>query len=353
MLALIVAAGLLYQFVLRPGKAPARRGPAVTLKGFVGSEKANFLDNVKVREILRGRYGITLDYAKAGSIEMLTMESAPSVDFLWPSSQVALEMYRELKGGAAVKSELIFNSPIVLYSWDRVADALIAAGIVRREGETFWVEDFRRLLGLVLEGKAWADLGLSELYGKVSVVSTDPARSNSGSMFAGLAANILHGEVVDGETVEPLLPKLRELFARMGYQEHSTGVLFEQYLQKGLGAYPLIVGYENQIVEFSLQNPQVWPKVKERLRILYPVPTVWSSHPLIAQTPAAGRLIEALKDPELQRLAWEKHGFRTGLLGVQNDPGILSVAGIPAEVTKIIPMPNPRVMQRITQGLSQ
>jgi hypothetical protein len=137
----------------------------------------------------------------------------------------------------------------------------------------------------------------------------------------------------------------------MGYQEHSTGILFEQYLQKGVGAYPLIVGYENQIVEFSLQNPQAWPKVKDRMRILYPVPTVWSSHPLIAQTPAAGRLIEALKDPELQRLAWEKHGFRTGLLGVQNDPGILAIEGIPAEVTKIIAMPNPRVMQRITQEL--
>jgi hypothetical protein len=328
-----------------------RRGPAVTLKGFVGSEKANFLDNPRVRDLLISRYGIILDYSKAGSIEMLSMESTPAMDFLWPSSQVALELYREQKSGAAVKSELIFNSPIVLYSWDRVAEALIVAGIVRQEGATFWVEDFRRLLGLVLEGKAWSELGLAELYGKVSLVSTDPARSNSGNMFAGLAANILHGEVVDAQSLETVLPKLGELFARMGYQEHSTGILFEQYLQKGMGAYPLIVGYENQIVEFSLQNPQAWPKVKDRMRILYPVPTVWSSHPLIAQTPPAGRLIEALKDPDLQRLAWEKHGFRTGLLGVQNDPGILAIEGIPAEVTKIIPMPNPRVMQRITQEL--
>jgi hypothetical protein len=184
-------------------------------------------------------------------------------------------------------------------------------------------------------------------------VSTDPARSNSGSMFAGLAAAILHGEVVDERTVDQVLPQLQELFARMGYQEYSTGVLFEQYLQKGVGAYPLIVGYENQIVEFALQNPQLWPKVKDRLRILYPVPTMWSSHPLIARTPGGGRLLEALKDAELQRLAWEKHGFRTGLLGVQNDPRILTVGGIPETVTKVVAMPNPRVMQRILAALGK
>jgi hypothetical protein len=27
----------------------------------------------------------------------------------------------------------------------------------------------------------------------------------------------------------------------------------------------LIVGYENQIVEFSLQNPEVWEKVMDRI----------------------------------------------------------------------------------------
>ena len=45
------------------------------------------------------------------------------------------------------------------------------------------------MAGLVAEieaGTAWADLGLPELYGTVAVSTTDPVRSNSGNMFAGL-----------------------------------------------------------------------------------------------------------------------------------------------------------------------
>jgi len=155
---------------------------------------------------------------------------------------------------------------------------------------------------------------------------------------------------VTESTVAPFLPRLKTLFSRMGYMESSTGFLFEQYLRTGVGSHPLIVGYENQIVEFSLQYKDLWPKVKDRMRILYPVPTVWSSHPLIAVTPKASKLMEALVDPQVQKLAWERHGFRTGLIGVQNDPSILLIPGIAHEVNKAVPMPTPKVMDLILQA---
>ena len=87
------------------------------------------------------------------------------------------------------------------------------------------------------------------------------------------------------------------------------------------------------------------------MRILYPVPTVWSSHPFISLSAKGTKLMEALKDPEIQRVAWEQHGFRTGLAGIQNDPHRLLVQGIPESVTKVIPMPTPQVMDTILASI--
>lgn len=172
-------------------------------------------------------------------------------------------------------------------------------------------------------------------------------------MFSGLLANLLNGgDVVDDSSIETVLPEVVRFFRKLGYLEHSSGDLFDQYLRTGVGAKPIIVGYENQIVEFSLEHADLWPQVKDEMRILYPVPTVWSSHPIMSLSPKGDALIEALMDPELQKLAWEKHGFRTGLMGVENDPQVLAIAGIPAKITKVIPMPSPQVMDRIIVSLT-
>ena len=325
-------------------------GPKTTLKGFVGGEKVGFLENPRVQRIL-GRYGIELDYSKAGSIEMVRDNIAGNADFLWPSSQVALELYRMRNRGQAVKSEIVFNSPIVIYSWQPVAAALEARGLARQEGESTFVSGFPQLVTMIEQEKKWSDIGLNDLYGKISIISTDPTKSNSGNMFSGLLANVMLGDVADAGSIGTVQARLVNFFRRLGYMHPSSGDLFDQYLRMGIGSKPMIVGYENQIVEFSLQHQDLWPKVKDRVAILYPVPTVWSSHPVIALTPGGEKLLEALKDEELQKIAWEQHGFRTGLIGVENDPTVLEIAGIPEDIARVIPMPAPDVMERIIRAL--
>ena len=61
--------------------------------------------------------------------------------------------------------------------------------------------------------------------------------------------------------------------------------------------------------------------------------------------------MEALKDPEIQKIAWEQHGFRTGLVGVPERSRTLQVSGIPETVTKVIPMPTPQVMDTILASI--
>jgi hypothetical protein len=242
----------------------------------------------------------------------------------------------------------------VLYAYDIVTDALIANGVVEKRSESYYIIDFPKLLNYITEGKTWAEIGLPQLFGKVGIFSTDPTRSNSGNIFAGLLANMLNGgNVVTLQTLDQVLPQVQQYFRMRGYMEHSSGDIFKNFITTGVGARPLIVGYENQLVEFTIENKEYRDFLKKKIRTLYPVPTVWSAHPIVALTPNGKRLIEAMKDKDIQRIAWERHGFRSGLIGVQNDPGVLDAVGIPREITAVIPMPGVEVMGKIIESLKE
>jgi hypothetical protein len=325
----------------------------VTISLYVGGEKMSFLKNKGVNDILLNRYGITLNATKAGSIEMVTTLAAEGNDALWPSNQIAVEIFRK-RGGQVLSEENIFNSPLVFYAYDIVTEALIKEKIVEKRGPSYYVVDLPKLVRYIKEEKTWKDIGLPQLYGKLAIISTDPRRSNSGNMFAGLLANMFNGgTVVTPATLQNVLPELREYFSHRGYMEHSSGDIFKNFITTGVGARPLIAGYENQLVEFSLENEKYIDYLREKIRTLYPEPTLWSSHPIIALTPKGKRLIEAMKDEDIQKIVWESHGFRSGFMEVENDPSVLKVAGIPKEITAVIPLPDAEVMQQIIETLSQ
>jgi hypothetical protein len=337
------------------GKEDATTKPqtpeSATVSVYLGGEKAQYLENPEVKELLGTKYGITLNATKAGSIEMVTGLSTDGIDALWPSNQIAVDMFRN-RGGRIEAEQNMFNSPIVLYTYNIVADALIAHGIVEVKNGSFYVVDFLKLIDLVVEKKQWKEIGLPELYGNVAIFSTDPRRSNSGNMFCGLLANMFNGgATVTADTVNEVLPRVKDYFARRGYMEHSSGDIFKNFITTGVGAKPIIVGYENQLVEFSIQNEKYNDYLREKIRTLYPIPTMWSSHPIIALNKNGKRLIEAFKDEKLQKIAWETHGFRSGLMGVENDPAVLKVTGIPKDITAVIPMPETAVMEKILQAL--
>lgn len=354
----VVAAVGVWEFALRPVIAPERTSSGggfssifsstVEVSGLIGSEKANFLDNLEVQEILKERYGLTVAFRKAGSFEMLDL-SHDDLDFLWPSSQVALEKYRE-DYGATVADAVIFNSPIVFYSWWPIVSALEQEGLVQVDGDVRRA-DLSPLLRAIQTDTAWSTLGVDAVFGPFGITSTDPLRSNSGNMYAGLVANTLSGGVVSDESLDTILPDVVEVFRRQGQMEHSTGTLFERYLQLGMAQFPLIVGYESQYIEFARENPGLWPEVREEIALVYPVPTVWSSHPLIALSEEGRALLEALQDEEIQRIAWQQHGFRSGSLGSTNDPADLGIDRVASEVTQVIQMPRPAVMFTIMDAI--
>jgi hypothetical protein len=320
----------------------------VTLKGYVGGEKVGLLDDPDVQRILADKYGLKLQATKAGSFEMVDLANS-STDFLFPSSKTAVEYLKDKETLKAKRTDVVFSSPIVIYSWKDIADALIKQGLVKQVSGTYYIVDMPKLVQLMEEGKTWSDVGVPSLYGKVKVVTTDPEKSNSGNQFAGLTANIMAGDVVDQTTLPGVLPRLKKLFDRLGYLDSSSGDLFSQYLRLGEGANPMVAAYENQLIEFAATDPGQWQSVKDRVAVLYPQPTVWSEHTVIALSDAAIPLAAALRDPEIQRIAWERHGFRTGVTATHTAPK--GITGLPATVDKVVPMPTYAVMRAIMNEL--
>ncbi|MDX8377895.1 MAG: hypothetical protein R8L53_07715 [Mariprofundales bacterium] len=322
-----------------------------TVQIVIGGEKTAFLRNPEVQAILKERYGLAVFVKKAGSLEMVSGMPLTNIDALWPSNQIAVEIFRK-QGQQPLAVENIFNSPLVIYSYDIVATALEEYGIVQQQQQAYYIVDFIRLLAMMESGSSWQDIGLSQLYGNIAIRSTDPTRSNSGNIFAGLLANMRNGgQVVTNNSLPQVLPWLQQYFSERGYMEHSSGDIFHNFITTGVGANPMIVGYENQLVEFSITQTKYIDYLRQKIRTLYPQPTIWSSHPCIALTPAGKKLLDALKDSDLQTIAWEQHGFRSGLMGVQNNTDILKVTGIPAEITSVMPMPDADVMLQIINAL--
>jgi hypothetical protein len=332
-------------------------GSPKQLFGFAGGEKEGFIGNARVRGLLERRFGLVLDARRAGSVEMVReralLDQKPQ--FLWPSSSVLVEVART-SGVKISRDQVIFNSPIVLYSWDRIADGLVKAGFAEPAGGPRYTVDLMKLLKAIIAGESWASLGVSDLFGRARIVSTDPNRSNSGFMFAGLAASLLSGDVIALDTLPRIDGDVATVFKRMGFKPPSSGKLFDDYIAGGAGAQPLIVGYENQLVEWVLQDPERWKRVDANAPakpvIIYPRPTAFSAHPLISIERAADELIDALTSEAVLELAWEDHGFRgpLGTIGKARNP--LLQSRLIDRIDAVLPMPDAPVMMALLDHLA-
>ncbi|MGN0587623.1 MAG: hypothetical protein ACI4JF_10085 [Oscillospiraceae bacterium] len=327
----------------------SKSADVTVINGYLGGEKIGIMEDEQIADILAKKYHIAFEYSRAGSLDMVTADQSGR-DYLFPSSRTALEYYKE-QHGEPVSDEIIFNTPIVLYSHKAVAEAFMTDGTITLS-EGVYYADMQKLTDKITGGVTWAEAGLPELYGNVSVDTTDPLRSNSGNMFAALLANVLcGGKTADEESVREIMPQLKEIFANLGYMETSSSDLFNQFIRTGIGAKPIIAGYENQLLEYAAENPEQYAKIAEDIVIIYPTPTIWSTHIYIALDETGKQGAEALCDEKIQQLAWEKHGFRTSGCDISSEGGEVNVTGIAPELNAVMNMPDYKVMKIIMEEL--
>ena len=234
-----------------------------------------------------------------------------------------------------IAGSLTLNTPIVIYSWKEVVNAFINEGIVTLEDNVYYITNMNKLIDYIQNNKKWSDIGLNKLYGNINIASTDPVSSSPGATYYGLLLSILSGGQIEDTTLEDNLARLKQFYQKSGYMNNTPADLFERYLKTGMGGEPIIVDYEKSIIDFANSNPTGFNQVKDDIVILYPKPTIWNSHCFMAFTENGKKLYEAFMDKEIEQIAWEKYGFRTGITGGTYDVSKLGI-GIPQNITSTV-----------------
>jgi len=83
---------------------------------------------------------------------------------------------------------------------------------------------------------------------------------------------------------------------------------------------------------------------------MYPEPTgVERARSVVALTDAAVPLVDAMKDPEIQKIAWERQWVQGGCRWQELSPQ--GIAGVPQSIDQVVPMPRYSVMRSINERL--
>ena len=313
-----------------------------------GGGKENFISDEEVVDIMKKKYNLNVVYDSWSNGKLiknpLTREDGSGYDVMFASDQRFYDYYKlapdeskgEAKRNTVLKGGLTLNTPIVIYSWDTVVDALIKENIVTQKDNVYYITDMNKLISYILEGKKWSDIGIDTLYGSINIDSTDPVTSSPGATYYGLLLSIMCNGNVTEETANENLSKLKEFYIKSGYMNNTPADLFELYLKTGMGGKPMIVDYEKSVIDFANSNPDGWNQVKDKIRILYPTPTIWNSHCIATFTEAGNEYYDAYNDKEIQQIAWSKYGFRTGVTGGNYDVSQVNVSGIPQSIDSTV-----------------
>ena len=289
-----------------------------------------------------GNTNIINDISNGKEFSILS-DGVSKYDALFTSDQRFYDYYKLSPNKEAGESDrytvtgggLTLNTPIVIYSWASVVDALINEGIVTETDGVYYITDMNKLIDYILEGKKWSDIGLNDLYGNINIASTDPVSSSPGATYYGLLLSILSGGQVTDDNIDANLPKLKEFYTKSGYMNNTPADLFERYLKTGMGGEPMIVDYEKSIIDFANSSPDAFKQVKDEIRVLYPTPTIWNSHCFAVFTENGNKLYKAFDDKEIQQIAFSKYGFRTGITGGNYDVKNIGI-GIPKSINSTV-----------------
>ena len=346
-LALVVVAVLAVGVALvwqRSRPAPVAPAEPTSVTGYLGGEKISLFDDADFKSLAQAA-SLSVSYKKAGSLAMMDADQS-GMDYLFPSSQAAVA-YGEAKGVSGRSKDIVLNSPIVIYTYRDVADALVGSGIMSKDGDVYKLDAIKAVQAMV-DNKTWADLGYANGYGQFRVDSTDPAQSNSGNEWAALVATALNGgQPATAESVQRDADKIRAIFQKSGWMETSSEDSFSQFLTLGEGSKPMMVGYESQVLDLSVNQPDLYKQVKDQLVVAYTTPTEWSTHVFVSLDEDGDKLRDFLKSDDVQKLAWEKHGFRGASQLGTDSASRFGVPGIAEQVPAAVELPNNDGMQAL------
>ncbi|MGL6261478.1 hypothetical protein [Vibrio sp. WXL103] len=280
----------------------------VEVRGVSGSEKLPFFRDEETTDLL-AKQQVSARVESAGSREIANYDLA-NYDFAFPAGSPAAQKIREEHN---IRNAInAFHSPMVIASWEPIAEVLINNGIVEKKPAGYYALDMNKLFELIISRTRWNELEDSEAFPvnkSILVTTTDVSRSNSAAMYLSLASYILNdSQVVQNRgQADKQLDELKALFARQGFTEQSSAIPFQSYLNMGPGAVSMLMMYESQFIEEMVKPNSA---LTDDMVLLYPEPTIFSRHVFLPLSPEGERLGQALVDDEdIQRMA-VRYGMR-------------------------------------------
>ncbi|WP_230658688.1 hypothetical protein [Psychrobacter sp. I-STPA10] len=326
----------------------------ITVSGLIGSEKKDFFDDPEVQRILADDYQLKVEYESVGSRRIATVGGAKGAvnkyDFAFPAGTPAAEkISRDYHPTASYR---IFFTPMAVASWRPVVDVLQKNGIVQKRTANatnagyYGILDMNALLNLMYTQTRWKDLPNNQSFDigrQVLIKSTNITSSNSAAMYLSLASYLANQDQVVANSTQAaqVLPSMLPLFSNQGFLAGSSATPFEDYLIKGMGNSPLVMIYESQyLYQASLNDGSI----RNEMILLYPEPTIFTQHTLLAMNEAGEKLGAALNDdPQLQKLAIA-HGYRSNNTALtsafEQNLTQHNIEYIPTTLTEVIETPS-------------
>lgn len=110
-------------------------------------------------------------------------------------------------------------------------------------------------------------------------------------------------------------------------------------------------GRVSHVLDLAVNQTDAFKQIKDDVVIVYPTPTVWSTHTLMALDEKGDTLLNLLKTPAAQKLAWERHGFRAANFAGTDSISRFGVAGTLDQIPAVSELPNNDAMQHLITTL--
>lgn len=347
----VLMVGLVFWYLIaQPDKS---NGSLTAVKGVVGSEKADFFNDPRVKERFEELgYSVTADRAGSRKIADPSEVDISQYDFAFPSSSSMADKVRSQHPDLKEASKPFF-SPMVIATWQPIVELLTADGMMRDVNGTPEL-DVAAYIAAVQEGKRWSDL--PEYQDKhnartaILISTTDPRSSNSAAMFQGMVSYVANGDKVvsSNAEVDAVQPIVDQVFVKQGYIPQSSKDPMDRYFNMGVGQAPMVLCYEAQFIEAEQAG-----RIKPEMVMAQPSVSVYSQHIVLSRTDeghAVGKLIS--NDEELQKLA-SAHGFRAQMPGVFEQTVEELGMQVPSLATNVIEVPAFEFGERMVEGVGR
>ena len=285
-------------------------------------------EDEQCRNLLRDKYQIevTGEFRK-GTFGMAD-DYKDNVDCIWPGSITGIDYFQTTRPEVNIrKSAVIFQTPIILFTWRELLPELEEAGLVYTQNDVYFLR-MQPLVEAMVAEKQWNEIGVG-IPGYVRVESTDPASSSSGMLWLEMLGNYLvpgddrAGKVLTSADLQAnpdILPALYTYWENQGLQVDTTSKLFDKFISSGAGM-PVIVAYESSFIDWYEDQSENMKAQAAKIVGLYPEITINTDHTLASLSPACDALVDAFaSDVQLQELGWLKHGMRNATGGIGAKP---------------------------------